>query len=103
MIFQRLKITDYSWKGNRSVKSASNIQLSNGVEVDGKVVASDYVKLSNRVIVHDKVESSSNITLFDGVKVVGKLQASGSIELRNGVSVDDKVKGMFNSWKLKHT
>ena len=88
--------------GNRSVKSASNIQLSNDVQVDGKIVSSDYVQLSNKVTVHDKVESSSNIILFDGVKAVGKLQASGSIELRNGVSIDDKVKGMFNSWQLQH-
>jgi len=102
MIFHCLKVTEHWWMGNRSVKSASNIQLSNDVQVDGKIVSSDYVQLSNKVTVHDKVESSSNIILFDGVKAVGKLQASGSIELRNGVSIDDKVKGMFNSWQLQH-
>jgi predicted acyltransferase (DUF342 family) len=78
---------------NRSVKSSSNIELSNGIEVDGKVSSSSHVTLSNNVIVHEKIDSSSKITLFEGVKVDGKLAARGSIDLRNGVSVGDKVDG----------
>jgi len=65
---------------NRSVKSSSNIELSNGIEVDGKVSSSSHVTLSNNVIVHEKINSSSKITLFEGVKVDGKLAARGSID-----------------------
>ena len=81
---------------HRSVKSSSNIILTNDVEVDGKLNSSSYVTLSKNVIVREKIQSSGKVTLSDGVKVFGKVGASGAVELRNGIWIGEKVEGAFS-------